>query len=73
MLFANVCEGFISSCYGGYCKWRFLGFLVSSWCLVRMGTSSLSGLPVAHKTWVTLVCLLLDTPLGRRSVGALLL
>ena len=24
---ANVCEGFISSCYGGYCKWRFLGFL----------------------------------------------
>ena len=23
MLFANVCEGFISSCYGEYCKWRF--------------------------------------------------
>ena len=26
MLFANVCEGFISSCYGEYCKWRFFGF-----------------------------------------------
>ena len=71
MLFANVCEGFISSCYGEYCKWRFLGFLVSSWCLVHMGSSGLSRLPVVHKTWVTQVCLLPDTPFGRRSVGAL--
>ena len=46
----------------------FFGLLVSSWCLVHMGSSSLSGLPVVHKTWVTLVCLLLDTPFGRRSV-----
>ena len=42
-------------------------FLVSC----AYGSSSLSGLPVLHKTWVTLVCLLLDTPFGRRSVGAL--
>ena len=48
----------------------FMVFLVSSWCLVSLGRSSLSGLPVVHKTWVTLVCLLLDTPFGRRSVGA---
>ena len=45
-------------------------FLVSSWCLVHMESSSLVSL-FAHKTWVTLVCLLLDTPFGRRSVGAL--
>ena len=49
----------------------FLGFLVSSWCLVHMVSSSFSGLPVVHKTWVTFLCLLLDTPFGRRSVGAL--
>ena len=46
-------------------------FLVSSWCLVHMGSSSLAGLPVVYKTWVTQVCLLLDTPFGWRSVGAL--
>ena len=49
----------------------FLGFLVSPWCLVHMGSAGLSGLPVVYKTWVTEVCLLLDTPFGRRSVGAL--
>ena len=27
MLFANVCAGFISSCYGECFLWRFLGFL----------------------------------------------
>ena len=27
MLFASVCEGFIRSCYGEQCLWRFLGFL----------------------------------------------
>ena len=31
----------------------FLGFLVSSWCLVHMGSSGLS----RYKTWVFLVCL----------------
>ena len=38
--------------------WFLLGVLV------HMGSSGFSGLPVAHKTWVTLVCLLLDRPLG---------
>ena len=72
MLFANVCAGFISSCYGECSLWRFFfGFLVSPWCLVHMGSLSFAGLPVVYKTWVTQVCLLLDTPFGRRSVGAL--
>ena len=31
----------------------FLGFLVSSWCLVHMGSPSFAGLPVMYKTWVT--------------------
>ena len=46
-------------------------FLVSSWCLVHMESSSFAGLLVVYKTWVTQVCLLLDTPFGRRSVGVL--
>ena len=71
MLFANVCAGFISSCYGECCFWRFLGFLVSSWFLVHMESASFASLPVVCKAWVTSVCLLLDTPFGRRSVGAL--
>ena len=70
MPFANVCAGFIRSCCGECFFWRSLGFLVSSWCLVHMGTLSFAGLPVVYKTWVTQVCLLLDTPFGRRSVGA---
>ena len=49
----------------------FLGFLVSSWCLVHMESTNLAGLPVVYKTWVTSVCLLLDTSIGRRLVGAL--
>ena len=32
---------------------------------------SLASLPDVYKTWVIQVCLLLDTPFGRRSVGAL--
>ena len=43
----------------------FLYFLVSIWCLVHMGGPSLAGLPVVYKTWITQVCLLLDTPFGR--------
>ena len=31
----------------------------------RRRGASFAGLPFAHKTWVTLVCLLLDTPYGR--------
>ena len=49
----------------------FLCFLVSPWCLVHMESPSLASLPVVYKTWVTEVCLLLDTPFGRRSVEAL--
>ena len=40
-------------------------------CLVHMGSTYFVGLPSVYKTWVTLVCLLLDTHFGRRSVGAL--
>ena len=47
----------------------FCFFLVSSWRFVHVGSTSLAGLPVVHKTWVTQVCLLLDTPFGRRSMG----
>ena len=49
----------------------FVAFLVSSWCLVHMGSASFACLPVVYKAWVTSVCRLLDTPFGRRSVGAL--
>ena len=52
MLFANVCAGFIISCYGTVIG-VFLGFLVSSWCLVHIPSSGFSGLPVVYKTWVT--------------------
>ena len=31
----------------------FLSCLVSSWCLVHMGSAGLSRLPVVYKTWVT--------------------
>ena len=31
----------------------FLGFLVSSWCLVHMGSPRSAGLPVMYMTWVT--------------------
>ena len=31
----------------------FLGVLVSSWCLVHMGSLSFASLPVMYKTWVT--------------------
>ena len=34
-----------------YCVFLFC-FLVSPWCLVRMGSPSLAGLPVVYKTWV---------------------
>ena len=48
----------------------FLGFFASLWCFVQMESASLAGVPVVYNDWVTLVCLLLDTPFGRRSVGA---
>ena len=71
MLFANVCARFFSSCYGECCFGHFFGFLVSSWCLVHLGSSSFAGLPFVYKAWVTKVCLLLDTAFGQRSVEAL--
>ena len=39
--------------------------------LVGQESTGFAGLPAVYKTWVTLVCLLLDTPFGQRSVGAL--
>ena len=47
------------------------GLLASLLCLVCMGSAGLASPTAVHKTWVTLVCLLLDTPFGRRSVEAL--
>ena len=45
--------------------------LVSYWCLVHMESACFASLPVVYKVWVTSVCLLLDTPFGRRSVGGI--
>ena len=42
-------------------------FLASLLCLVCLGGASFAGRPFAHKTWVTLVCLLLDTSFWRSS------
>ena len=70
MLFTNVCAGFIHSCYGELWERRFF-FFAYLLCLVCLGGASFAGPLVAHMTWVTLVCLLLDTPFRRRSVGAL--
>ena len=55
-----------NSGYGIFCF-----FLASLLCLVCLGSASFAGLPFAHKTWVSWVCLLLDTSFGRSSVEAL--
>ena len=73
MLFANVCEGSIRSCHGEFWEWCFLGIMASLLCLVCLGGASLASPFVVHQTWVTSVCLLPDTPFGRRSVGVSLL
>ena len=51
----------------------FWGLLASLLCLVCLGGegASFAGLLFAHKTWVTLVCLLLGTSFRRCSAGAL--
>ena len=67
MLFANVCAGFICSCYGECRQWRFFFWLLFSVLCIWEGTSIAGVLPFVY----TLVCLLLDTPFGRRSVAAL--
>ena len=46
----------------------FFGFFSVS---CAYGSFGLAELPFVYKTWVTLVCLLLDTSFGRMSVGAL--
>ena len=55
MLFANVCAGFIRSCYGEFWVWHFLGVLASLLCLVCWESASFASLPFAPKTWVSLV------------------
>ena len=52
MLFANVCARFISSQYGEFGYWSFLGFGCFSLCLVRMGSVSFAILPNVYRTWV---------------------
>ena len=53
-------------------EWQFGDFLVSPWCLVHTGCASFASLPLCvYGAWVPKVCLLLDTPCGRRSVEAL--
>ena len=64
----SSCAAFISSCYEERNFRRFLGSLTSARCLVHLESTSVPGLPVVYKTWVTLVCLLLDTPFGRHHL-----
>ena len=53
-------------------KGSFWVFLASPRCLVHLGGASFaSHLPCMYKVWVSKMCLLLDTPCGRSSVGAL--
>ena len=47
----------------------FFGLFVSSSCLVCMGTSSLSGLPVEHKTWLHWCAFCWTRPLGKVGWG----
>ena len=68
MLFANVCAGGFFFWYGGGVERWFLGFLASAWCPVH--PSFAGHLPCVYKAWVSKMCLLLDPPCGRRSVGA---
>ena len=70
MLFANVCAGFFFFVVRSW--WRkvvfgFFGFPLvpcASW-----GTSFAGYPPCVYKVWVSNMCLMLDTPCGRRSVG----
>ena len=65
-------RGFFCSWYGVGGERRFWGFLASPWCLVHLGSAGFAGhLPCVYKALVSKMCLLLDPPLGRRSVEAL--
>ena len=71
MLLTDVCAGFICYCYGRSWGWCILGTLGAPWSLVHMeGAGFASFSPHVYQTRVTEVCLSLDTPFGRRSVGA---
>ena len=60
-----VMENVVSGVFWAF--WLLLGVLY------MWESASFDSSPVVHKTRVTLVCLLLDTPFGCRSVGAFLL
>ena len=51
----------------------FLGFWVLLRGSVNMEGTSFAGLPLmfVHRAWVTQLCPSQDTPVGRRSAGAL--
>ena len=71
MLFANVCVGLsvpVSGNFGFGVFWAFW-LLFGVWCI--WGVLALLGSLSCTKLGFLLVCLLLDTPLGRRLVGAL--
>ena len=71
MLSANVCEGFISSCFGECGTFFFGAFGLLFGALSVWEVLALLVYTLSYRAWVTSVCLLLDTPFGRRSVGAL--
>ena len=53
MLLANVCAGFISSCYGERWEWRFWGFLDSLRCLLCIWSASFASvLLLVHRAEV---------------------
>ena len=70
MFFANVSAGFICCCYDSCGARRFLGILGAPWSLVYMGGIRFANVHRhVYRTRVTEVCLSMDTPFGRRSVG----
>ena len=72
MQFAFCARGFSFSDTGIVGIGIFWAFLASPWYFVHLGgTSFLSLPPCVYKVWVSKMCPLLDTPCGRRSVGAL--
>ena len=55
---------------GNFGSGAFLVFLASLWCFVHVESASFASLPVVYRTWVALVCLLLDTPLWAEVGGS---
>ena len=56
MLFANVCAGFIRSCYGEFWEWHFFGLLASHLCLVCLGSASFAGVSLLRTRLGLLWC-----------------